>query len=252
MTLKFSPGNHQYWMDKKRVRGVTSLIKKGLPSEALMYWSARTVAEWVADNPGLVDRMADMGGRGPLVAFLKETPWQKRDEAGVRGTEVHSLGQRLVHGEEIEVPEHLAPWVNGYCDFLDLTGLEPVLTEKSCANREHWYAGRFDLVGDIDGVRWMLDLKTAKGVYGDNALQLDAYRHAEFYVDDEDPDTEYPMPEGIERLGVIHIRPDGTDLVPIESNGEPFRDFLHCAWIAKRRDQIDGYVGRPITFEGAA
>lgn len=245
MTLKFSPGNHQYRLDSKHIPGVTTLIKKGLPTEGLMYWSARTVAEYVADNNAAIEQLRGMG-RGPMVAALKGIPWQARDEAAVRGTDVHAIAERIIHGTEVEVPEHLAAHVKGYVDFLDRFAVVPVLTERSVGNRRHWYAGRLDLVADFGGSRWLLDNKTSRACYGSTALQCDAYREAEFYVDDDDPDTEIPMPEGIDRLGILHITESGTELRPLDSTGQPFRDFLHCAWIAKRRDLIDSYIKEPV------
>lgn len=243
--LKFAPKTHRYWLDGKPIPGVTGLIKGGLPAPALTYWSARTVAEYVADNAEHVEQLRTMG-RAPMVAALKETPWQQRDEAAVRGTDVHDIAERLVHGDEVAVPEHLADHVEGYVRWLDTWQPTPVLTERSCANATNWYAGRFDFIGDIGGVRWLLDWKTSKGVYGETAMQCDAYRNAEFYVDEDDPATHLPMPEGIERLGVVHITAGGTQLHPLESSGAAYKDFLHCAWIARRADAIKGYVGQPL------
>ncbi len=243
MTLTFNERAHRYRLDGKPVPSVTTLIKGGMPAPQLIYWAARSVAEHVADNFDQVAGLQTMG-RGPMVAALKETPWQKRAEAAVRGTEVHALAELVVAGLEVEVPEHLADHVENYTRWLDRLELAPVLVERPVANRQHWYAGRFDLVGDIRGVRWLLDVKTAKGVYPDNALQCDAYRYAEFYVDDEG--TEQPMPQDIERIGVLHVRADATDLVPLRSDGEPYKDFLHCAWLARRDAQRKGYVGEPL------
>src|SRR5690606_40669257 len=62
---------HWYKLDGVKVDGVTTLISQGLPKPALMYWSARVVAEYVADNLDQVVAMADMG-RASLVAALKE------------------------------------------------------------------------------------------------------------------------------------------------------------------------------------
>lgn len=245
--IKFSPGNHQYRLDGKHVKGVTTIIKQGLPAD-FSKWSARMVAEWVGDNPSLTDEMKARGGRGPLVEFLKEIPWEKRDTAAARGTDVHRLGEQIVHGNEVPVPDHLMPYVQGYVEWLDRWQVEPILTERMIGNREHWYAGTFDLIGRIDGVVWLLDLKTANGVYGENALQTDAYRHAEFWQDDEG--IEQPMPV-CERLGVLHVQPDETRLVPLVSDGSAFRDFLKVAEVAKCAKAIKGYVGQPIERETA-
>jgi hypothetical protein len=246
MSLKFSPGSHRYWLDKKPVPGVTTLLGKGMPKPALPYWSARTVAEYVADNPEAVETLRDMG-REPMVAALKGVPWQKRDEAAVRGTDVHAIAERVVHGLEVDVPEHLVAHVQGYVDWLDTFKVEPVLTERSVGNRAQWYAGRFDLIADMGGWRWLLDVKTSTSVYGETAMQTDAYRNAEFYVDDDDPDTEHPMPEGIERLGVIHVTEHGSTLYPLQSDGAPFRVFKHVAYVAKQQDAIKAYLNDPIT-----
>ena len=245
MSLKFSPGNHQYRLDGKHVPSVTGLIKGGLPAPGLVYWSARTVAEFVADNPSDVEQLRAMG-RAPMVAALKEVPWQKRDEAALSGTDVHALAERVVHGEPVDVPAEYVDHVQGYARWLDEFDVTPILTERSAASRKHWYAGRFDLIAEIAGVVWLLDAKTGR-VHSDAAVQLDAYRNCEFYVDDDDPDTEHPMPEGIERLGVIHVTTGGTVLHPMQSDGEPFRDFLHIAFLAKRAKQREKYLLDAIT-----
>ena len=239
--LVFYPKSHRYKLDGAWVPGVTTLIGKGLPKPAIPYWAARTVAEWVADNPDLTEDLKRMGGRGPAVAFLKELPWQKRDEAAIRGTDVHALAERIVHGEEVEVPDHLTGYVQGYVDWLDSTGLEPLLTERPVASRQWRYAGTFDLIGKLDGRLWLLDVKTSSGVYGSTALQLTAYGNAEFYVDADD--TEQPLP-AVERYGVLHVTEYGTTLhyLPESANEPAWRDFLHVAHVGRRAKDIDTYL----------
>jgi hypothetical protein len=244
---------HKYTLDGKPVTGVTTLIGGGLPKPALVGWGIRSVAEYAADHLDQLVQMQPMG-RNALVAALKQSPYSERDKAANRGTEVHTLAEKLVRGEEVEVPDALAGHVESYVRFLDDWQPDPVLVEFAGANRKWWYAGTGDLVAWIGGDLWLLDVKTAKGVYGDNALQVDAYRNFEFYLGADG--AEHPMPEGITRLGVIHVRADSYDLVPLDSTGEPFRDFTHAAWIAKREKNIRGYVGIPLPHptrtEGAA
>ena len=241
MSLVFYPKSHRYRLDGAWVPGVTTLIGKGLPKPALPYWAARTVAEWVADNPDLTEELKRMGGRGPSVAYLKELPWQKRDEAAIRGTDAHALAERLAHGEEVEVPGHLAAHVQGYVDWLDANQPEVLLTERPVASRQWRYAGTFDLVAKLDGATWMLDLKTSSGVYGSTALQLTAYGHAEFYVDADG--TEQPLPP-IDRYGVLHVTEYGTTLhyLPASLNEAAWSDFLHVSWVGRRAKEIDTYL----------
>lgn len=233
---------HGYKLDGKPVRGVTTLLNKGLPKPALPPWAARTVAEWVADNPDDLDVLR-RNGRGPLVDFLKAVPWQARDEAAVRGTEVHALGERLVHGDEVEVPEHLAGHVDGYVKWLDAWQPEPIWTERPVASRRWLYAGTFDLIAKMVGQTWLLDIKTSRGVYGDTSLQLAAYANAEFLLDDDG--NEQPLPP-IDRLGVIHVTATGTELYPVADPEAAWKDALHVFWVAKATDRIKDQITDPM------
>jgi hypothetical protein len=248
MTLKFSPSNHRYFLDKRPIPGVTTLLGKGLPKPAIPYWASKTVAEYVIDNPAGVDQLRSMG-RGPAVAALKQIPWQKRDEAAVRGTDVHRHAEALVHGQDADCPEHLLGYVQGYADFLDKHNVNGMLTERPVASRTHWYAGTFDLIAEIDGVVWGLDNKASKGVYGSTALQLAAYFNAEFYCDETG--DEQPIPK-VERMGVIHIQDGMSHLYPVKDPESAWRDVLHVFWTAKAIDRIDAQISEPLHLEEAS
>lgn len=251
MPLVFNESSHRYRLDGKPVPSVTGLIGKGLPKDSLVYWSAKAVAEYVADNPDAVMSLWDMG-REPAVQALKSVPWEQRNKAAVRGTDVHALAEHVVHGEAVDVPGHLAGFVKGYADFLDRFGVEPILTERSCANRTHWYAGRMDLYAQMAGAVWLLDIKTSTNVYGETALQLAGYAGAEFYVNDDDPDTEHPLPVA-ERFGVLHVTEYGTSLYPMRPAWD---DWLAVLQVAKRRKAIEAHrldeITEPTELENIA
>lgn len=173
-----------------------------------------------------------------------------RNTAAARGTDVHGFAEELVHGRPVDVPADLVRRVDGYARWLDAWGVRPLLTERPCANREAWYAGRFDLVATIGETTWLLDCKTSRGVYGDTSLQLAAYARAEFYVDDDG--AEFPLPH-IERIGVAHITDDGTDLYEMGSVGDGFRAFLHAKGVyedERRRRRLGEVPLSPATAGG--
>ena len=247
MTLKFSEKAHRYTMDGKAVQGVTTILNKALPKPALPYWAAKSVAEWVTDNADGVEQLRSMG-RAPMVEALKNVPWQTRDEAAIRGTDVHALAEKLIHGESIDVPTHLVSRVQGLAKLLDEFGVQPLLTEVSVGNRKLWYAGRLDTVSTIGLDNWLLDFKTSSGVYGETGLQTAAYSSAEFYVEDDKWDDEKPLPH-IDRIGVIHITEDGSTLHELGDIKDNFKMFQHAHYLASRIDDIKNLVTAPLTPE---
>lgn len=248
MSLKFNEKAHRYWLDGKPVQGVTTILGQGIPKPALPYWSAKTVAEYVADNEADLEVLRRMG-REPMVKALGQIPWQKRDEAAIRGTDVHAIAEKLIHGESVEVPEHLVAHVEGYASLIDAFGIEPILTEVSVGNRKLWYAGRLDAIVKMNGRVGLLDWKTSKGVYGETALQTAAYARAEFYVNDGDPDTEYPLPD-IDFIGVVHITENGSTLHDLGDIDSAFKIFTHVQYLANKQDHIKGLVSAPLQPRG--
>ena len=229
--LRFYEKSHRYRLDGEWCPGVTTLIKQGLPNDALKYWSARTVAEYVADHPEEVESLRRMG-RGPMVNALKEVPWQYSEDAKVRGTDVHHIAERLVANEEVAVPDLLAGYVDACVDFLDTWRPRPLIVERPLAHRAHWWAGKPDLFAELpDGRRILYDYKTsATGIYPETAFQLTAYRNAEFYLSEDG--REEPLPE-VDLCAAVWLRPDGYDVVPVASNDQIYKEFRHIAYVAQ-------------------
>jgi hypothetical protein len=248
MSLKFTEKNHGYYLDGKRAKSVTTLISGGIPKPALMYWSAKAVAEYVVDNPDkFQDLLAqiDSLGRDGVVNALKNIPWQTRNQAAVKGTQIHHLAEQLSKGEEVEVTEDIADYVQGYVDWLDRFQVEPILTERTVANRKVGYCGRFDLIAKIGSKTWLIDYKTSNGVYGEVALQNAAYASAEFYVSDDDVEREVPLPK-IDKIGVAHITEHGTFLYDLGNIRKAFKFFKQAKAVAESVKEIEDIIGEPL------
>lgn len=221
--VAFNEKNHRYTIDGKYVVSVTTALKGVPKDEALVYWSARSVAEYVVDNLDHVSRMAASGGRGPTVAFLQGIPNQARDTAAIRGTDVHTYAERIMRNEEVEVPHLLVPYVEGYLHFLEDFEPTSVLDEVIVASREYGYAGRLDSAQNIPGLGFVIvDYKTGNRVYGEAALQVAAYRYAEFYMDGA---LEVPLP-AVEDTFVLHIQPNEYQLLQVAADRAAFERFL--------------------------
>jgi hypothetical protein len=244
VTLTFSDRNgwHLYRLDGQRVPSVTTIINGGLPKPALVGWAARTVAEAVAGHPSTVDAVRDLG-RDALVAALVALPDQAKRAAGARGTDIHRFADLVVHGEPVEPPADIVEAVAGYAAWLDLSGFRADLTERTIANRACRYAGRFDLLGVMAGERWLVDVKTSRAVYGDTGLQVAAYARAEFYVDEDD--VEVPMPP-VDRIGVLHVQPDVTELFDLGDIDKSFEEFRAAQTIYAGATRRKNLVAQPV------
>lgn len=217
---------HSYLLDGQKVPGVTTVLGKGFPKPALTNWAVKTAASLAVDQ---WDELADLPVTERLER-IKRAPWEDRDAAANRGTEVHRLAEHLAAGEKVDVPDELAGHVESYVRFLDEWDVTPVLLERPVFNRAFSYAGTLDLVADLaDGTRRLIDVKTNRsGPFPEVALQLAAYRFAECYLDEE---AEIPMPE-VDACAVCWVRADGYELVPVTAGETQLRMFRYVAMVA--------------------
>lgn len=246
MALTNSKDSHKYWMERLQAPSVTTFCSNGLRKQPVELWNSKTVAEFVADNPDKIETLRALG-RDAMVAALKKVPYTKRDEAARRGTEVHALAEELIHGREVEVPDAISGHVEAYVQFLDEWQPKPVLVETMVGNREQWYAGTLDMVIDLpDGQRVIADIKTGRsGIFPETALQLAAYRHAEFYVDADG--TEQSMSELDITGGLgIWLHANGYEVYRIPCGREQFAKFLHVAESAKFTQCSKDLIGPPL------
>jgi hypothetical protein len=204
--LTFSEEGHRYYLDGVRTTSVTTILSGGIPKPFLIPWAARVAAEYAIANPGA------------SLDEIKDAPTRERDKAGVRGTAVHALAEKIIYGTPVDVPDELYPYVDGYVRFLDSFHVNPVLIERTVANRELGYAGRFDAIAELPTLHGedpvMVDIKTSNGVYRETKAQCAAYSLADFYVEDDAPAVEIQLPE-ITATYVAHVTAEGTFLHPL-------------------------------------
>lgn len=225
-------GGHSYYLDGSPTIGVTTALGEGFPKPALIGWAANVTRDYAVDH---WDELADMtpSQRGKV---LSKARYADRDEAGKAGTAVHTIAQKLAAGLEVDVPDYLTGHVDSYLAFVEDWGAEEIVVEGIVVNRRFGYMGTLDFIGDLaDGNRWLLDFKTARsGVFGENGLQLAGYRNAETLLAVDG--TELAVPK-VDRTGVLWIRSDGYDLIPVEAGPEEFRIFLYALGIARWRGE---------------
>lgn len=227
-----------------RVKGVTTWRDQGVPKPALVEWSGNTTAEYAVDH---WDELSEMKPAARLKK-LQRARYEEKDRAKDRGTEVHAAAEKLLAGQSVQVPEEIAGHVESYARFMEEFEVAPVHVEFSCVSYKWGYAGTADLcawltIPNLGRTLLLLDLKTSRsGIFGDTALQLAAYRHADVWViDDEEIE-----PLEVAHCAGIHVRGDGYDLLPVEAGQQEHKEFLYAMRIAMFQDRSRELVGAPI------
>ena len=247
--------NHAYYMRRDdgsevKLDGVTTLIGDGVPKPALINWAARTVAEKAVDNWDELSKMSPTERLKELTFAHRDN----RDEAAAKGTLIHNIAERIIRGEEVDVPDEVRGHVESAVRFMDEWRVREILTETTCYHRKGFYGGTLDLVFTSDffpGRVFLGDWKTSRsGIYDEAALQLSAYRHAEFYVDANGVDQ--PMSSlGVTDTVGIWIRSDGYTVYPLETGAETtYQTFRYVAENARRlrRMKDEPLKGEPMSL----
>jgi len=232
-----------YYVDAKgdRIPGVTTILSEGINKPALINWAANTTADYA------VNRWDELGGLevSERLKRLKKARYEDLDQASRRGTEVHALAEELVHGREIRVPDELRGHVESYTQFLDDWEPKALLTEVTVINYSVGYAGTLDLIFELpDGKKILADVKTSRsGIYGEVALQLAAYRHAEVYLDPKG--GERPMPQ-VDECYALWIRADGYSVIPMQTDQAVFDDFRRVMQVVRVAERLPSYKGEEL------
>jgi hypothetical protein len=216
---EFGNGGHVYALDGRRCPGVTTIIRNSAPAGGLLNWYARQAAEWAAQHGELREELGDAA----WIKACANAANDARDKAADRGRAIHAAAEKLVDGEPVDVPAEIAERAGLVLRFLDTWRANVLARECVVYHGGHRYAGQFDLIAELaDGNRWLLDYKTGSGIFPDVALQLAAYRNAEFIVWNG---TDRPMPR-IDKTGVVHITENGFELIPIDSGPDVWATFV--------------------------
>lgn len=267
-------GRTYKWVTGETFDSVTTILSGGIPKPALKAWGERLVAETA------VKRLEQWQGMTAqeAVDWLKRAPFRETDRAAIQGSDVHDWCEKHVLGvglsvDDLKEDDPKRPYLEGFLSFLAEWKPRYEMTEATVYNRKIGVAGTLDFLAWLSldhltalhmpgnwldetfeprptGEVLMLgDIKTGKGVYGEVALQLAAYRLAEFIGM---PDgTEVPVPK-VAGCVVLHLTPTGYELVPVIAGETEFRYFRY-AQMVREFDQIHGknVLGTALPCAGA-
>ena len=194
-----------------------------------------------------------------------------RDKAGTAGSKAHDLIEHYILtiaegsswdwtvalGGAIEPVKQI---IARFQDFEREWEPEWEATELTVFNATAGYAGSLDFIAHIpllgEGLT-LGDFKTGRGVFPETALQMAAYRHAEF-VETKGHKASVPMPK-TERSIVVHLRPDDDksyqdkhpksyyEVIPMNTGDEVFEMFKYVTQVAWFTREGSDWQHPPVT-----
>lgn len=204
-----------------KVPSVTSILDM-LPAPYLRKWNSKITAEHAVANLDDVVAMASKS-KTKAIEWLKGAPDRELNKAADIGDRVHNLLEELINDPLTEVEEELAPYIDGFYQFLDRFEPEWLFVEKPIFSMTHLYAGSFDAICKIKNKNYMLDFKTTRsGISAKVAMQLAAYSRADvMFIDGE----EHELPE-IHAGAALWLRPNKWSFQPLRIDDDVFHTFL--------------------------
>lgn len=217
--------------------GVTSILDVALSKPALPRWAAKETAMFAVANRKSWQDLDDAAA----IDLLKGSPWRISGSAASRGTEIHSIAEKLLMNQQVDfVPPEIQNSIRGVAQIIEWLKPEVLHLEASIFNTTKGFAGTCDLIAKIDGETWLMDWKSSKDVYPDMGLQLAAYANGELILRPDGSET--PIPK-IDRYAIAHVPKEGkASVVMIDVTDEDFKGF--CAaleifeWRTNRAKEI--------------
>lgn len=163
--------------------------------EGVYYPSVTTVLQYMPKNKFFDNWLKDVGHSADIILR----------KAGKEGTQVHEAAEKLVLGEEVswlddygkaKYSESVWSMIIKFHEFWTTHKPKLISSEQFIWSDKYKYAGTADIVCEMDGEIWLLDLKTSNSLHRAYDLQLAAYAKG----------MEEVRGQKIDRTGIIWLK----------------------------------------------
>lgn len=145
------------------------------------------------------------------------------------GTTVHkSVENHIIYGTNLYTDDNSAnAYLDGFVMFLRENDFEPIHTEIQLYDPDLWYAGTVDLWCRINGVLYVIDIKTTNKLNKEAIeMQLAAYKNLiEISLVDRISDRDFDRKYGRILRGVIWLKKTGTYKLHVAKDPTAFIRF---------------------------
>jgi hypothetical protein len=239
---------HRYWKQfpdgkTSKIKGVSTISKMLDMSKHLIPWATELTAEYIIKKlPDILSGKLILTPDDAKKLFHKAKTENERvlKEAGDHGTKVHETVEQYLKAKYLgigtlptKVPEPVASSLESFKRLVKAIGLTRVIASERVMYSPTWdIGGTVDIVAEVNGRIEILDLKTSKGFYDDQFIQVAAYREIWNEFNDE-------KAEGV-RIIRLDKRPPylpyQKDFTAIQDLA--FQVFLGLLEVAELKDKI--------------
>lgn len=160
----FRDSDHSYFMDGKRMTGVTTILGT-IAKPALIGWAARMATEHIADNlEALINGTDDE--RDAIFFNAKNAHTKKKEAGGTAGTDTHALAEEWIKSQitgNISDTDYKA--IQPFIDWATTQKITFIASEEKLYSKQMFVAGTADFIFEREGKRYIGDIKTYKKLW---------------------------------------------------------------------------------------
>ncbi|MCK9461622.1 MAG: PD-(D/E)XK nuclease family protein [Proteobacteria bacterium] len=203
--LEFREFCHRYYVknegeEKASLKtGVTTFLGV-LNKPALIPWAVGKAIDYISDEWKKIEsgevKFEDLDVN-EILYNAEKAHTEEKDLAGEMGTAIHKWVEDYIKTGEVpnmpsypddaEFEKKVIQGVNAFLTWVEENDVKFIASEKFVYSKDHDFVGTLDIVAEIDGELYVLDLKTSNGVYDEMRLQVAAYLKA----DEEESGVKY-------------------------------------------------------------
>lgn len=199
---QFDEKQHIHTYDGKPLCGVTTVLGI-IAKPALIQWSANEAVKYIEQNlPKFEEVIKNPACLQTLFQEAKYAHKMKKDKAGDWGTILHKAIENWIKdGKEPALENEQKIVFDKFKKWSEDKKVKFLESEKHVWSKELWIGGIADMVIEIDGKKYIADIKTSSGIYDEHFFQMGAYNLCL---------EEMELHKDIEGYIVINLKKDGT------------------------------------------
>lgn len=233
MKYEFNKEKHRHFLDGKQLTGCTTVL--GIVAKpALISWSANMTAEFLRDKLDGIKNLDQMKWE-LLLDEARKQHTKRKEKAGDWGIQVHFEIENYIQNEIDKKGNEVYPEnIKNFVEWEKQNKVKFLATEKNIYSEKMFVGGIVDIVCEIDGKRWIGDIKTSgSGIYPENFWQCACY---DLLLEEMGE----PKAEG---YIILNLKENGEFIEKRSiSNEENKEAFLSCLKIYRIQEKIKNQV----------